>query len=65
MISESSINSGWMRKENSIVNEDELRYAGQGKDVIIKDGYEMTDIQKIIPNAVPPSDLQLANQFLT
>ena len=62
-ISESSINSGWMRKENSIVNEDELRYAGQGKDVIIKDGYEMTDIQKIIPNAVPPSDLQLADQL--
>jgi hypothetical protein len=62
-ISESSINSGWMRKENSIVNEEELRYAGQGKDIIIKEGFELTDIQKIIPNAVPPSDMQLADQL--
>ncbi len=62
-ISESSINSGWMRKENAIVNVDELRYAGQGKDVIIKEGYELSDIQKIVPNAVPPSDMELANQL--
>lgn len=62
-ISESSINSGWMRKENSIVNEEDLRYSGQGKDIIVKDGYELTDIQKIIPNAVPPSDMQLADQL--
>lgn len=63
-ISESSINSGWKRKENAIVNEDDLRYAGQGKDIIIKDGYEMTDIDKIIPNAVPASDMELANQLV-
>jgi len=63
-ISESSINTGWKRKENSIANEDDLRYAGQGKDIIIKDGYEMTDIEKIIPNAVPPSDMELANQLV-
>ena len=62
-ISESSINSGWMRKENAVVNEDELRYAGQGKDIIIKEGYELGDVQKIIPNAVPPSDMELANQL--
>lgn len=63
-ISESSINSGWMRKENAVVNEDDLRYAGQGKDIIIKDGYELADVQKIIPNAVPPSDMELANQLV-
>lgn len=62
-ISESSINSGWMRKENSVVNEDDLRYSGQGKDIIIKEGYELSDVQKIIPNAVPPSDMELANQL--
>lgn len=62
-ISESSINSGWLRKENSIVNEDDLKYSGQGKDVIVKTGYELTDIQKIVPNAVPPSDMELANQL--
>lgn len=62
-ISESSINTGWKRKENAIVNEEDLRYSGQGRDIIIKDGYEMADIEKIIPNAVPPSDMELANQL--
>jgi hypothetical protein len=62
-ISESSINSGWLRKENAIANEDDLRYSGQGKDIIIKEGFELSDIQKIIPNAVPPSDMELANQL--
>ncbi len=62
-ISESSINSGYKRKENAIVNEEDLRYSGQGKDIIIKDSYEMTDIEKIIPNAVPASDMELATQL--
>lgn len=64
-ISESSINSGWLRRENSIVNEDDLRYAGQGKDIIVKDNGDPLEqcIQKIIPNAVPPSDMQLADQL--
>lgn len=62
-ISESSINTGWKRKENSIVNEEDLRYSGQGRDIVVKDGYEMTDIEKILPNAVPPSDMELANQL--
>jgi len=62
-ISESSINSGWIRKENAVVNEENLRYAGQGQDIIIKEGFEITDVQKIIPNAVPPSDMELANQL--
>jgi len=62
-ISESSINSGWKIKENAVADEDNLSYAGQGKNVHIKPGYELTDIEKIIPNAVPPSDMQLADQL--
>jgi len=62
-ISESSINSGWLRKENAVANPEDLRYSGQGKDIIIKDGYELADITKIVPNAVPPSDMELANQL--
>jgi len=62
-ISESSINSGWMYKENSIVNEENVKYSGQGKDIVVKEGYELTDIQKIIPNAVPASDMALADQM--
>lgn len=62
-ISESSINTGWKRKENSIVNEEDLRLGGQGRDIVVKEGYELTDIEKIIPNAVPPSDMELANNL--
>ena len=62
-ISESSINTGYKRKENAVVNEEDLKYSGQGKDIIIRSGHEMTDIEKIIPNAVPPSDMELANQL--
>lgn len=62
-ISESSINTGFKRKENAVVNTDDLKYTGQGKDIIIKDDHEMTDVEKIIPNAVPASDMQLADQL--
>jgi len=68
-ISESSLNTGWIRRENSIANEEILSKVGQGKDVIIKEG-EHEDkpiseiIQKIQPNIVPPSDMELANQLV-
>jgi hypothetical protein len=66
-ISESSINAGWMYRENSIVNEENIMYAGQGKHIIVKEdnGDKPLEqiIQKIIPNAVPPSDMALADQM--
>ena len=63
-ISESSINSGWLLQEDSVVNEENLKFSGQGKDLYIKDGVPRENWpQKIIPNAVPPSDLQLADQL--
>lgn len=62
-ISESSINSGWMRKVGAVANEDNMKKSGQGWDVIINEGYEMTDVQKIMPNAVPESDMALADQL--
>lgn len=62
-ISESSINSGWIRKIGAVGNEDNLKKSGQGWDVLVNEGYELTDVQKIIPNAVPPSDMALADQL--
>ena len=56
-------NSGWILKENSVADEDNLSCSGQGKNVHVKPGYEIGDVQKIIPNAVPPSDMQLADQL--
>lgn len=62
-ISESSINTGWIRKVGAVGNEDNLKKSGQGWDILINEGYELTDVQKIIPNAVPPSDMALAEQM--
>lgn len=62
-IAAATINAGWKRKIGAVANEDNLKKAGQGWDVIINHGYEMTDVEKIIPSAVPESDLALAQQM--
>jgi hypothetical protein len=62
-IAAATINAGWKRKIGAVANEDNLKKAGQGWDVIINEGYELTDCEKIIPSAVPESDLALAQQM--
>lgn len=62
-IAAATINAGWKRKIGAVANEDNLKKSGQGWDVIINEGYEMTDVEKIIPSAVPQSDLELAQQM--
>lgn len=62
-IAAATINAGWKRKVGAVANEDNLKKSGQGYDVIINEGYEMTDCDKIIPSAVPQSDLELAQQM--
>lgn len=62
-IAAATINAGWKRKQGAVANEDNLKKAGQGWDVIVNDGFEMTDVEKIIPSAVPESDLALAQQM--
>lgn len=62
-ISAATINAGWKRKVGAVANEDNLKKSGQGWDVIINDGFELTDVEKIIPSAVPESDLALAQQM--
>lgn len=62
-ITAATINAGWKRKVGAVANEDNLKKSGQGWDVIINEGYEMGDVEKIIPSAVPESDLALAQQM--
>lgn len=62
-IASATINAGWKRKIGAVANEDNLKKSGQGWDVIINEGYELTDCEKIIPSAVPESDLALAQQM--
>ena len=62
-ISEATINQGWKRKVGAVANEDNLKKSGQGWDVIINEGYELADCEKILPSAVPESDMALADQL--
>ena len=62
-ISESSLNTGWMYLEDSVANEENMMHTGQGKNIVVKDSAKEFPPQKIIPNAVPPSDIQLADQL--
>ena len=62
-ISEATINQGWKRKIGAVANEDNLKKSGQGWDVIINEGYELTDCEKILPSEVPASDMALADQL--
>ncbi len=62
-ITAATINAGWMRKVGAVANEDNLKKSGQGWDVIINEGYEMTDCVKIQPSGVPESDMALAQQM--
>ncbi len=62
-ISEATVNAGWMRKIGAVANEDNLKRTGQGWDIIINDGFELGDVQKILPTEVPQSDMALADQL--
>lgn len=62
-ISEATINAGWKRKVGAVANEDNLKKSGQGWDILINDGYELMDVEKIMPSAVPESDMALADQL--
>lgn len=62
-ISEATINQGWKRKVGAVANEDNLKKSGQGWDIIVNEGYEMTDIDRIQPASVPESDFALADQL--
>lgn len=62
-IVESTLNSGWIRKMGAVANEENVRKGGQGYDIIINDGFEIADVQKIQPSVIPASDFQLFEQL--
>jgi len=62
-ITEATINAGWKRKVGAVANEDNLKKAGQGWDIVINEGYELMDCEKIQPSGVPESDMALADQL--
>jgi hypothetical protein len=60
-ILESQINSGWIYKENALVNPaDVFNLTGQGKGLCLKEEAQMTDVQQIQSPAIPPTTIQLS-----
>ncbi len=59
-ILESQINSGYIYKENSLVNPKDIFMSGQGKGIALKEEAQMTDVIKIQPGNIPPAMIQLS-----
>lgn len=59
-ILESQINSGFIYKENALVNPKDVFMSGQGKGLAIKDSAMVTDVQQIVAPQIPPSMIQLS-----
>jgi hypothetical protein len=60
---ESQVTTGWIFKENALVNPKDVYLYGQGRGIALKQEAQMTDIQQIPPPQVPPSMIQLS-EFL-
>jgi hypothetical protein len=60
---ESVVNSGWVFKENAVVDVKHLFQTGQGRIIPLKEEAAMTDIQQITPPAIPQYFFQLQDTF--
>lgn len=59
-IAESQMTSGWVYKEDALVNPKDVFLAGQGKGLALKATAQMTDVQPIQAPQIPPSFFQLS-----
>jgi len=59
-ILESQINSGWIYKENALVNPKDVFLSNQGRGLALKDSALMTDVMQIPAPQIPPSMFQLS-----
>lgn len=59
-ILESTINSGWIYKENALVNPKDIFLTGQGRGLALKEEASMTDVQQIQSAVIPPTTIQLS-----
>ncbi len=59
-ILESQVNSGYIYKENALVNPKDIFLSGQGRGIALKETAQMTDVQQIQSPQVPPTTIQLS-----
>lgn len=62
-ILESQINSGWIYKENALVNPRDIFLSGQGRGLALKESAQMTDVQPIVPPTIPQSMFELSSSL--
>jgi hypothetical protein len=62
-ILESQINSGWIYKEDALVNPKDVFQSGQGRGLALKDTAQMTDVQQIQSARIDPSMVQLSESL--
>ena len=60
---ESQVNSGWIFKENAVIDVKHLFQTGQGRIIPLKAGAQMSDIMPIVPPQIPPSFFQIQETF--
>lgn len=62
-ILESQVNSGYIYKENALVNPKDVFLEGQGRGIALKADADINDVQKIQPAQVPPSMMELSERL--
>ena len=60
---ESVVNSGWIFKENAVIDVKHLFQTGQGRIIPLKEEAQMTDIQQIAAPNIPQYFFQLQETF--
>jgi hypothetical protein len=60
LILESQLTSGFIMKENALVNPNDAYLTGQGRTLFVKQNAQMSDIQRIDSPAIPPTTLQVS-----
>lgn len=56
---ESIINTGWITKNGAVLDPSMLMQAGQGKQIVVNEGYDVNaDVREISPPNIPPGYLQ-------
>ncbi len=57
-IMESIINTGWITKNGAVLDPNMLMQAGQGKQIVVNEGYDVNaDVREISPPNIPPVSL--------
>lgn len=59
-ILESQIASGFKYKENALVNPKDVFMSGQGRGLALKEEAQMSDVEQILPPAIPDSMIRLS-----